>query len=578
MLRRGISLFVLWAGLAFGVLSALPSAASELKSLSIHVRLEADGGARIVQTWEVDVFGKGTEFFIEQTRLGDMALSDFSVRESKGTPYHNEGRRWRSDRTAAEKAGRCGILPTNKGLELCWGRGAEGLRTYVVSWRFSNFVKAYDDYDGFNVQLVNSGMSPPPRRLEIVIERLGRPFAAGEVAMWAFGLRGTILPEGGRIVVRSDGPLTASDYATVMLRFAKGIFAPSSVVRGRFQTVEDRALAGVEGREDDWSDLYDLLSPLLFFGVISLFSFVAQRARRAQSPLVPKLSPRLARALRDVPYVREIPCGGVLSEPWFLLSATPFAVGQKELVGAYFLRWVRNGALEAVSFSSGTELCVRAREVSEGAGLFAMLREAAGSDGILQGSEFARWGQVGAHQKAFDAWLASERAEGRRRFEARGGLEMRTTTSFWVRRFFLGPRRPFSAPFATPDGERMILEVTGFRRYLRDFTLVNERHVVEVALWDDYLVFAALFGIGRELERELLSLYPEFASRSALVGGKGGTGGKVSPTTILSLSDSFASSLSRRSSGKGYDSSSGGGSFRSGGGGSSGGGSRGGER
>ena len=159
------------------------------------------------------------------------------------------------------------------------------------------------------------------------------------------------------------------------------------------------------------------------------------------------------------------------------------------------------------------------------------------------------------------------------RFRARGGWELRTTTSFWVRRFLLGSRRPFSAPFVTSSGEQTLLELAGFRRYLQDFTLVNERRVVEVELWNDYLVFAALFGIGKELLRELVGLYPEFAARSVLAGA----GGTLLPT-VLDLSDSLTVSLSRRSGGGRYDSRSGGRSFGGGEGGSSGGGSRGGVR
>ena len=548
------------------------SAATELRELDVRVLLNDDGSARIVQTWNARVSDEGTEFFIEQGNLGDMELSDFSVRELGGPPYINEGARWRTDRSAAEKAGRCGIVRTRGGLELCWGRGPAGPRTFVVSWTFSNFVKAYDDYDGFNVRLVNSGLSTPPRALRITIEKPGRPFASGEVDLWAFGFRGTIRPEGGKIVARSDAPLTASNYATVMLRFAKGVFNPSSVVRGRFEAVEKRALEGTEDGEEDWDGIVAFLICILVALYHVVLGFV-RKGRRARSPRFPHLPDGFGRTLRNAPYFREIPCGGDLSESWALLGATSFAARAKDLVGAYFLRWVQHGALEPVTGASGTALHVRGRTVPEGGGLFAMLREAAGPDGILQREEFPRWGRNEANRRAFGAWLEAERTAGMERFRARGGWELRTTTSFWVRHFLLGPRRPFSAPFVTSSGEQTLLELAGFRRYLQDFTLVNERRVVEVELWNDYLVFAALFGIGKELLRELVGLYPEFAARSVLAGA----GGTLLPT-VLDLSDSLTVSLSRRSGGGRYDSRSGGRSFGGGGGGSSGGGSRGGVR
>ncbi|NLL37889.1 MAG: DUF2207 domain-containing protein [Fretibacterium sp.] len=132
---------------------------------------------------------------------------------------------------------------------------------------------------------------------------------------------------------------------------------------------------------------------------------------------------------------------------------------------------------------------------------------------------------------------------------------------------FLGPKKPFEVKALTPEGERRLMELVGFRRYLQDFTLINERRVVELELWDDYLVFAALYGIAEQVATEFLALYPDFADRSAVL--RGGPG-----LTVLRTVDSFVESFTKSS----YNSSSGGSSFSGGGGGSSGGGSGGGER
>lgn len=34
--------------------------------------------------------------------------------------------------------------------------------------------------------------------------------------------------------------------------------------------------------------------------------------------------------------------------------------------------------------------------------------------------------------------------------------------------------------------------LVGFRRFLKDFSLIGERHVVEVTLWREYMVFALI--------------------------------------------------------------------------------------
>ena len=245
MIKRILKAFFLLCviSLSFVVQTA---SASDIPAIDINVKLNDDGSARIEQTWYVNVYGKGSELYIPQTRLGDMKIKDFSVSDNSGKNYIYEGMGWDSKRSVQEKAGRCGIAKTDEGFELCWGRGSDGKRTFKVSWIFTNFIKSYDDYDGFIVRLVNDKMSPAPERVRITLEKPGRPFAKGEVDMWAFGFKGKIVPEGGKIVVLSEQSVNLSkeNHVTVMLRFAKGIFKPSSTVKGSFKAVEDRAMEG----------------------------------------------------------------------------------------------------------------------------------------------------------------------------------------------------------------------------------------------------------------------------------------------------------------------------------------------
>ena len=46
-------------------------------------------------------------------------------------------------------------------------------------------------------------------------------------------------------------------------------------------------------------------------------------------------------------------------------------------------------------------------------------------------------------------------------------------------------------------------KVFGLKKYLQDFTLANERHVSEVSLWNDYLVYATLFGIADQVMADM---------------------------------------------------------------------------
>ena len=57
-------------------------------------------------------------------------------------------------------------------------------------------------------------------------------------------------------------------------------------------------------------------------------------------------------------------------------------------------------------------------------------------------------------------------------------------------------------------GKEEAKKLFGFRRFLQEFTLIGERSTPEVSLWQDYMVFGALFGIADKVGKELKEINP----------------------------------------------------------------------
>ena len=53
-------------------------------------------------------------------------------------------------------------------------------------------------------------------------------------------------------------------------------------------------------------------------------------------------------------------------------------------------------------------------------------------------------------------------------------------------------------------------EVYGFKKFLDDFTLMNERHLTEVKLWREYMVWATLYGNASQVIMDMKQINPEF--------------------------------------------------------------------
>ena len=57
---------------------------------------------------------------------------------------------------------------------------------------------------------------------------------------------------------------------------------------------------------------------------------------------------------------------------------------------------------------------------------------------------------------------------------------------------------------------------TAFKKYMEDFSLLKDREVPELALWEKYLVYATAFGIADKVIKQLKIVYPEFTSTDFL--------------------------------------------------------------
>ena len=107
------------------------------------------------------------------------------------------------------------------------------------------------------------------------------------------------------------------------------------------------------------------------------------------------------------------------------------------------------------------------------------------------------------------------------------------------------------------------VKLFGLKKFLTEFSNMKTREALEVHIWDEYLMFAYIFGIADKVAKQLKELYPE-----VLVNNDIDYGTLVYINHISTSSVSAASSARSSSGGGGYSSGGGGGgSFGGGGGG-----------
>lgn len=89
----------------------------------------------------------------------------------------------------------------------------------------------------------------------------------------------------------------------------------------------------------------------------------------------------------------------------------------------------------------------------------------------------------------------------------------------------------------TPAGQEYAGEVRGLARYLEDFSMFDERDVLDLTLWGRYLVYATAFGISDKVMAQLRAAYPQLGDPTWLDDNVGRTSSllywSTRPSTII---------------------------------------------
>ena len=454
-------------------------AGPQLYDLNIRVELAANGDARITETRQMQIDSEGTECYIVIGNLNGSEIRDFEVSDELGQAFTNIGG-WDINRSRSEKAGRCGIVSKRDGYELCWGLGESGSRIYTTSYTVTRLVKGYDDADGFNYMFVAQGINPYPHHVKLtIVSADSTVFSPENAAIWAFRFRGDINFSAGSIVAESSEPFSSQSAMVVMCRFQKGLFMPDDVRQSSFEDVKARAFEGSDYpvEDDDTRELLLFIAAIVFGGLFFLIIYLVYTWYQRR------------KVMKDLLWYRDIPLNGNLQQANEMLNAYSYATANyNNLLSACILKLIDMGAItieQRLNAKGKTEQNFVIHDLPDAERQPKLLRmvhnifrKAAGSDTILEPRELKSWMKSSYNQSYTDSFIQT----------------LHSKTSIYHYKDRLGEVR----------------QVFGLKKFLKEFSLLDERHVNEVSLWKDYMIYATLFGIADQVIRDMKKINPEY--------------------------------------------------------------------
>lgn len=533
----------------------------------INVKINKDGSADIESIMDFKPT-KGTEYYIPIENLGKSEIKDFKVSEilnGKEIQYESLSY-WNTKASREQKAKKSGIVKTKKGVELCFGFGKYERKTFVLRYKVTNFVKLLNDSDMIFWKFVNDSLSAPPQKVSVIISKEDGKFDNTNSKIWAFGNKGKIEFIDGKIVFKTLEGLRSSNYVTILTQLNKGEIISGEKINKDFSYYKDMAFKGSsyvkKSSNKNNQKLYKIAVKAIVFLVIGLFgTAVATTSSK-------KLKGGYKKGDFKGEYYRDIP-----EKEWWQLSHILKCAGfdgAESIIRAYFLKWIQGKVLIPMTEEKGfifkkevLSLKINNKieydfETTVERKLFSMVEKAARDDEILQENEFTSYLKKENNQSAFKSLQESMKQDSLSYARKYDLLEMNEKGK-WTYKY-------------NEKGKKFTEHLIKYYNYLKDFTLLSEREVSEIKVWKDLLIYATLFDVADEVEKQLKKLSPEFLENYDVDVNSLHTAMLYSHVFSNNFLDAYSKSVQKSSGG--------GGGFTSigGGGGSFGGGSGGGTR
>ena len=459
----------------------------QLHRLDIKVVLSHNGDATIAETRTMSIDSEGTECYIGLGGMGQSEVRDLRVSDETGREFENIGA-WDINRSRSWKEGKCGIVTKHGGYELCWGLGESGMRTYVTTYTITGLVRSHPDADAIRHVFLDADVSPKPDNCYLTIEAAEDSVRLTEEnsGIWGFRFGGELGYDNGKMVAYNTESFGHSGALYIMCRFDKGLFEPWYQMEETFETKKNEAFEGSDyvggygdGDSDDegfWAFVLMVIGFIVTPIVSGIWYFIyVWRARK--------------KAFKDLLWYRDIPLNGNLQQANDMLNAYRyFGTDYNNLLSACVLKLINMGAISIESRLNAkgkTEQNFVMHELPNYADQPLLLRKihnifktAAGSDTILEPRELKTFMRSTKNESVTDSFINT--------------LHTKTGITHYK------------------DRLEEVRQVFGLKKFLQEFTLLDERHVQEVSLWKDYMIYATLFGIADQVIRDMKKINPEY--------------------------------------------------------------------
>lgn len=469
----------------FGIHQTTFAAEDGIHSIHIDVHLQEDGSAIITEIWDIDNVFDGTEYFIEMDLPESMTIHSLEVWDEFGTQFEILDE-WDIDATFEEKANRAGIWENYNRYEICWGISHYGNRTFTIRYVLTNLVQGYSDVAEFYHQFISYDLSSQPASTSITLHMDGVKFSEENADIQFEGFTGTLdFTEAGAIIITSAEGWYV-DFANVMAQFDSMLFDSLVFNEGEVGYSEwegdifwDNEIYFYEDSSRTFVIPFFIITFAIGGGIIGII------LSRINSKIVLADGTKLKKPrLDEVQATQALPFGGSIPATYYALSKVQ-PLTEAFAFGSYLMKWEYEGIIEIDNVEKKRFTITFDREINTLMGielsLYNILLLVADEDGVLTSKQFEKWTDG---QETIQAWEKQLKEVGKIELRKYGSI---AADNYGKDRF-------------TQKGYDQIVKLYGFMKYLREYKGDDKKVGIEREWWGNYLVFATLLGMTKEVK------------------------------------------------------------------------------
>ena len=487
----------------------------------MDIKLDEYGTAVITETWKTYV-NDGTEIYHPYYNLNNSRISMLAA-EMDGEKYGIVAN-WNESGSLSEKAYKAGIYPNeHNGYDLVIGKTNYGKHTYKFEYEITNFISNLTDSDMAYWTLI-----PPDFDVEenVTIKISGPYTYPDDLDVWGFGMSGApCYVKDGSIYMTSDGRKKSGDYLVLLAKYPVNTFETTSKLSNDFDYYLNMAQDGAEtysgsiSNDDlpDWAMVLLVLFPIginvLVWSIIGVV-IVRETNKKKLNYLFNNHTNKIP---KDINNFRDIPCRKDIYRAFWVADTYNLSKSKNDFFGVLLLKWIYDGNVTVNTlekkklFKTNKEDVITFNKEPEEANtyernLYRYMLEASG-DGVLEKDEFKNWCRK--HYDKIMDWADKVLKYERDELIKEGMITDIVTQKGLVFKYDV---HSYDVKY---DMYNEAIEMAGLKKFLKEFSEIDKKEPIEVKLWNEYLMYAQIFGIASKVMERFKKLYPEIVADMA---------------------------------------------------------------